>query len=130
MDVRFEQKRVCSNQDEITFNTASKNGSWHAYEPVSLDLADEQSIRDKVRQWRGHLSAVEKGAPERVRPFFLVGRPGNDSLVPAHESAKEILAGSPFAPRVVDEEDTDRSVERIKQEHLSSIKQEVHRSVR
>ena len=130
VEVRFEQKRVCGNQDEITFNTAWKNGSWHADEPVSLDLADEQGIKDKVRRWRGHLSAVEEGAPEKVRLFFLVGRPGNDSLVPAYESAKEILAGSPFAPRVVDEEDTDRLVERIKQEHLSLIEQEARRSVR
>ena len=74
VDVRFEQKRVCSNQEEITFNTASKNGSWHAYEPVSLDLADEQSIRDKVRQWRGHLSAVEKGGCRKGETIFP-GRP-------------------------------------------------------
>ena len=129
MEVPFEQKRVCGKQDEITFRTAWKNGSWHAYEPVSLDLADEQGIKDKVRRWRGHLSAVEEGARERVTLYFLVGRPRNDSLVPAYESAKEILSGSPFAPEVVDEEDTDRVVEKIKAEHLSSIEQETRGSI-
>lgn len=129
MEVRFEQKRVCGNQDEITFNTAWKSGSWHAYEPASLDLADEQGIKDKVRRRRGHLSAVTEGARKRVKLYFLIGRPGNDSLVPAYESKKEILAGSPFAPRVVDEEDSDGLVDKIKEEHLSSIEQEARRSI-
>lgn len=129
VEVPFEPKRVCGNQDEITFKTAWKNGSWHAYEPVSLDLSDGQGIKDKVRRWRGHLSAVEDGARERVNLYFLVGRPSNDSLVPAYESAKEILSGSPFAPKVLDEEDTDGLVEKIKEEHLSSIKRKTRGSV-
>jgi hypothetical protein len=36
-EIPFEQKRIRGSQDEITFETAWKNGSWHAYEPVSLD---------------------------------------------------------------------------------------------
>lgn len=46
VEVPFEAKLASGDHDEITFNTAWKNGSWHAYEPVSLDLADEQGIKD------------------------------------------------------------------------------------
>lgn len=120
-EIPFEQKRIRGTQDEITFETAWKNGSWHAYEPVSLDLEDEKRIKDKARRWRGHLSAVEAGAADNVRVHFLVGGPRDESLHTAFESAKVILSGSPFAPALVDEDDTDNLVEQIKAEYLTSI---------
>lgn len=123
VEVPFEAKRVYGDHDEITFKTAWKNGSWHAYEPLSLDLADEQGIKDKVRRWRGHLSAVNEGVSEEVRLHFLVGRPRNGSLIPAYTDAKAILSGAPFTPEVVDEENTDELAMTIKEEYLSSLDQ-------
>lgn len=123
VEVPFEAKLVSGDHDQITFHTAWKNGSWHAYEPVSLDLADEQGIKDKVRRWRGHLSAVNEGVSEEVQLHFLVGRPRNGSLIPAYMDAKAILSGSPFAPEVVDEEETDEFARTIKEEYLCSLEQ-------
>ena len=120
-EIPFEQKRIRGSEDEITFETAWKNGSWHAYEPVSLDLADEKRIKDKARRWRGHLSAVEPGAADNVRVHFLIGGPRDQSLHTAFESAKVILLGSPFASALVEEDDTDNLVEQIKAAYLSSI---------
>ena len=120
-EIPFEQKRIRGTQDEITFETAWRNGSWRAYEPVSLDLADEKRIKDKARRWRGHLSAVEAGSTDNVRVHFLVGGPRDKSLQTAFESAKLILSGSPFASALVEEGDTDNLVEQIKAEYLSSI---------
>ena len=120
-EIPFERKDIRGSEDEITFETAWKNGSWHAYEPVSLDLADEKRIKDKARRWRGHLSAVQAGAADDVRVHFLVGGPRDESLHPAFESAKVILSGSPFASALVEEDDTDNLVEEIKAEFLSSI---------
>ena len=120
-EIPFEQKRVRGSEDEITFETAWKNGSWHAYEPVSLDLADEKRIKDKARRWRGHLSAVAAGSMDNVSVHFLVRGPRDESLHTAFESAKVILSGSPFASGLVGEDDTDNLVERIKAEYLSSI---------
>ena len=122
--IPFEPKRIRGSQDEITFETAWKNGKWHAYEPVSLDLADEKSIKDKARRWRGHLSAVEAGSTDDVRVHFLVGGPRDESLHAAFENAKTILSGSPFASGIVEDECTDRFVEQIKTEYLSSIRGE------
>ena len=127
-EIPFEQKRIRGSQDEITFETAWKNGSWHAYEPVSLDLADEKRIKDKARRWRGHLSAVEAGAVDDVRVHFLVGGPRDKSLHTAFESAKVILSGSPFASALVEENDTDNLVEQIKAAYLSSIQRKGDRS--
>ena len=111
----LKAKLVSGDHDEITFNTAWKNGSWHACGPVYLDLADEQGIKDKVR-WRGHLSAVDEGVSEEVQLHLLVGRPRNGSLIPAYKDAKAILSGSRFAPEVVDEEMADDFARTIKQE--------------
>ncbi len=115
--IPFEQKQVCGSQDEITFGTAWKNGSWHAYEPVSLDLKTERRIKNKARRWRGHLSAVREGATDEVRLFFLVDGPRNDSLAGAYESAKVILGGSAFEPEVVDEEGVDAFAEKVSAEY-------------
>ena len=120
-DVPFERKHVRGKEDEITFETAWKNGRWHAYEPVSLDLANEQGIKDKARRWRGHLSAVCEGASDEVSLYFLVGRPRDASLASAYDCAKVILAGSPFGPEVVDEEESGSLAERVKEEYLLSI---------
>lgn len=126
-DVPFESKLVRGMQDEITFGTAWKNGRWHAYEPVSLDLANEQGIKDKVRRWRGHLSAVQEGASADVRLHFLVGRPRDASLSAAYESAKAILGGSAFDPEVVDEEEARALAERVRVEFLRSIERQRQR---
>lgn len=113
MEVPFEERRVAGPQDSIVFQTAWKNGSWHAYEALSLDLADGNSIKDKARRWRGHLDAVAADNNETLRLHFLTGRPGNASLVPAYETAKKILGGAPYASEVVDEENADDLVDSI-----------------
>ena len=94
-------------QDRIVLERVWKTGWWHACEPVSLDMADAEGIKDKARRWRGHLAAVADGASERIDVHFLLGRPQNGSLMAAYETAKTILAHAPFATEVVDEKDID-----------------------
>ena len=80
VDVQFQEKVVSGRLDSIKFKSAWKNGDWHAYQAVSLDLADETRIKNKALRWRGHLSAVKEGSTEEVRLHFLVGRPRDESL--------------------------------------------------
>ncbi|SMF38970.1 Protein of unknown function [Tistlia consotensis] len=117
--VPFGPKKVIGRQDQIEFKKAWKNGCWHAYEPVSLDLADAEGIKDKARRWRGHLSAVADGVKEDIELHFILGRPQNRSLMKAYESAKEILRGADFASEVVDEDQLDRLVSSIEDEYRS-----------
>jgi len=103
VEVPFERKIVAGKSDSIAFEHAWKNGRWHVYEPVSLDLADAEGIREKARRWRGHLSAVEDGLRAEVNLLLLLGRPGDESLLEAYRNGVDILRGSSCAPRIVEE---------------------------
>ena len=113
LNIPFESKTVVGEQDQIAFERTWKNGRWHAYEPLSLDLVDAEGIRDKARRWRGHLAAVAEGTAEQIDLHFLLGRPQNVSLMNAYETAKTILRHAPFATEVVDENDVDDLVASI-----------------
>lgn len=121
ISVPFEPKVVKGEQDQIEFKKAWKNGRWHAYEPISLDLADADHIKDKARRWRGHLSAVAEGASEDIQLHFILGAPQNASLIRAYESAKEILKGSRFKPEIFEESDAEELVSEIEDEYRSSL---------
>jgi hypothetical protein len=108
--VPFESKVVAGPQDRIVFEKAWENGRWHAYEPVSFDLADAEGIKDKARRWRGHLSAVAEGSGQEINLHFVVGGPQNKSLLSAYRTAKLILHGAPFATEVVDENELEAFV--------------------
>lgn len=119
--VPFEAKVVSGAQDQITFDKAWQNGKWHAYEALSLDLADADHIKDKARRWRGHLSAVADGSSEDVDLHFVLGRPQNTSLMQAYESAKEILKGARYTTEVVDENDVDDLVSTLEDEYRAHL---------
>ena len=120
LNVPFQQKVLSGQIDSIQFENAWKNGSWHAYEPVSLDLASDNAVKQKARRWRGHLAAVQEGCDEDLHVHFLLGTPKDQSLAPTYEDAKRILQGSPFASRVMDETQTDDFVDLIEQEYRAS----------
>jgi hypothetical protein len=103
VEIPFERKIVTGKTDSIAFEHAWRNGRWHVYEPVSLDLSDAEGIREKARRWRGHLSAVEDGLREEVNLVLLLGRPGDPSLLGAYENGVAILQGASCAPRIVEE---------------------------
>lgn len=103
LDVELEKKVISGKTDSIELRHAWKNGKWHAYEPLSLDLADAEGIKDKARRWRGHLAAVADDAHEPLKLHFIVGAPENRQLLPAYENALDILRGSPFEPEIFEE---------------------------
>jgi hypothetical protein len=92
------------------------DGIWHAYEPLSFDLADAEGIKEKVRRWRGHLAAVADGSSEPMRLDFVVGAPRNPALDHAYRRALAILRQSEFAPRVFEEGQVDQLVDEIEAE--------------
>ena len=114
--VDLEEKVIRGATDTIAFSRAWKNGKWHAYEPLSLDLADADNIRDKARRWRGHLAAVAEGASEEVKLHFVLGAPQNRALMTAYQNAVEILRGSPFDPKIFEEATIEDLVSEIEEE--------------
>ena len=116
VNVELETKRIEGKADSVEFRHAFKNGRWNVYEPLSFDLSDAENIKDKARRWLGHLSAVKTGTTEDVQVHFIVGRPKNSYLVPAYQSAVEILSQVPFDNTVFDEDQIEDFVKQIEAE--------------
>jgi Protein of unknown function (DUF3037) len=114
---KLHEKRIAGSVDDVTFKHAWKNGQWHVYEPVSFDLAEADSIKDKARNWLGHLSAVVADeTTEAFKPHFFVGAPTDPGLNPAYEAAKKILRQAPNSPEVFEESQLDEFVSQIEDE--------------
>jgi hypothetical protein len=110
--VQLEEKILVGATDEIVFKHAWKNGKWQAYEPISLDMADAEGIKDKARRWLGHLSAVAD-ADEKVKLHLVVGLPQDQSLMTAFDSALAILGKAPFEPSIYREDQVEELVNQI-----------------
>jgi hypothetical protein len=111
------EKVIAGSLDDVTFKHAWKNGQWNVYEPVSFDLADEDGIKRKAREWLGHLAAVvDDGDVEPFKPHFLVGAPTDARLNAAYQTAKEILRRVPNNPEIFEESQIDDLVAQIEDE--------------
>lgn len=126
LNIPFQQKVFRGDFDSIQFENAWKNGSWHAYRPLSLDLASKNAVKRKARNWRGHLAAVYEGCDEDLQLHLLLGTPRDQSLAQTYEDAKRILQGSPFASQVMDETQTDDFVDSIEREFRASSYEPQH----
>ena len=51
-------KKIIAANYEYEFQRSWKNGIWHVYEPVSLDLLDSGSIVDKANRWLGRATSL------------------------------------------------------------------------
>jgi hypothetical protein len=95
LPVQLEKKTIAGGDDKIDFSHAWKNGAWHAYEAVSLDLADADGIYKKAHRWLGQLTSVAPEAQEAFRAYLIVGAPSDPSLHSAYEKALRIMSKSP-----------------------------------
>jgi len=84
----FHPKTFTTDDDEIKFDRAWKNGVWHCLAPVSFDLANSEYIRDKAYKWLGQIASV---GSHDLKLYFLVGEPSQPELKPVYESALSIL---------------------------------------
>lgn len=109
---RLQSKTIFSSVDRVDFDHAWKNGAWHCYQPLSFDLSTEEHIREKARRWAGHMLALSNAA-EEFKPYFFVGTPSDQSLLPAYGAALNILKLSPITPQIIEETDIDRFVSQI-----------------
>lgn len=114
--VELGEKTILGDGDRIIFRHAWKNGVWHAYEPVSLDLANEDGIVHKAHRWLGQLSSIATNPAEPFHAHFIVGAPSNQNLLPAYRRALHILKKSPGNVDVYEEADLSQFVDRIEDE--------------
>lgn len=114
--VELAEKTINGDDDRVHFQHAWKNGVWHAYEPLSLDLADEEGIFRKAHRWLGQLTSIAQDPAEAFHAHFIVGAPSDASLMPAYRRALRILKKSPGDVDVYEETDVSAFVDRIEDE--------------
>lgn len=108
----FSTKTVSTDDDEIEFRHAWKNGKWHCVEPVSFDLQRPRAIQHKAHAWLGGLTSIREAADE-LRVYFLVASPQREELHSAFERALGILDKAPVEHRIVREGEQDQFLDSI-----------------
>lgn len=111
----FQPKKIAVQDDEVEFEYAWKNGVWHCLEPISFDLSEPDSIRDKAHRWLGQMTSV-RSSDEQFRLYLLVGQPQHDELRSAFDSALSILRKIPVEKEIFLEQDRDKLADRIARE--------------
>ena len=117
--VDLEPKVIVGSDDKIEFQHAWKNGAWHIYEPVSLDLADAEGIQRKAYRWLGQLTSLGQTS-EPFQANFIVGAPSDPKLDGAYRRALRIL-GKPDNVTVYEEANVDVMVDRIEDEYRAHL---------
>ncbi len=108
----LQPKIIKSDVDQVEFEHAWKNGAWHCYQPLSFDLSSSDNIREKAARWAGHMQGLHR-ADEDFKSYFVVGAPSNPQLQVAYEKALKLLALSPGAPEVIEENAAEDLVNKI-----------------
>lgn len=75
---QLKKQSFTTEKDTIAFEKSWKNGVWNCYQPLSLDLQSEDSIKGKVYKWFGILKQLET-AEEAIHVYFLTSSPKEHS---------------------------------------------------
>jgi hypothetical protein len=100
-------KTITAPNYEYPFQRSWKNGVWHVYEPVSLDLVDGGSILEKANKWLGRATSLADSV-EPFKLFLLLGEPGDAKLGEAFKKAQNILAKMPVQRELVRESEAEQ----------------------
>ena len=111
-----------SNDDEIEFEHAWKNQQWHCIEPVSFDLLEADSIKNKAHRWLGQISSVRDSA-EPFKLYLLLGEPQLDRLKPAFIQAKNILNKIPGEKEFIREDDSAKFADQVAEQIKKHIEE-------
>ena len=117
----FEPKVITAPNYEYEFERSWKNGIWHLFEPVSFDLADAGSIREKASRWVGRATSLSDSL-EPFKLILLLGEPTDPKLGDAFLKARNLLAAKmPGESQLVREQDAEQFAEEIEQEFQSHV---------
>jgi hypothetical protein len=108
-------KRIVAPDYDYEFTRARKNQVWHAYEPISFDLAETDSIKDKANRWLGRVTILAD-SKERFTLHLLLGSPKESNLQKAYVQAKNILNKIPGKPEIIEEDGAEHFADALKKE--------------
>jgi hypothetical protein len=109
---KLAAKTIETKDYQYDFRFAWKNQIWHLYEPVSFDLVDPGSIREKANKWLGRGVALHD-AKEKFKIHFLLGEPRQDETKKAFENAIHLLGKIPGQTELVRENQMERFAEDV-----------------
>lgn len=115
---KLAEKTIETEDYQYDFRFAWKNNVWHLYEPVSFDLVDPGSIREKANKWLGRGVALHE-SPERFKIHFLLGEPRQAETKAAFENAIHLLNKIPGQKALVRESELEHFAQRVAEEIAS-----------
>jgi len=99
-------KRIVARDYEYEFDHARKNEQWHVYEPVSLDLQEADSIRDKANRWLGRITTLRDSSDD-FKVYFLLGEPSLEKHRSVYTQAENILNKTPGDKELIREREAE-----------------------
>ena len=108
-------KRIVAPNYKYEFKHSWKNAHWHALEPMSFDLADEDYILEKASRWLGRMTSLE-GASESVKLHVLLGTPQERRLKPSFDKAQNLLHKMPGEHEFHSESEAEQVADWVKSE--------------
>ena len=112
---KLSEKTIETKDYQYDFRFAWKNNIWHLYEPVSFDLVDPGSIREKANKWLGRGVALHD-AKEKFKIHFLLGEPRQAETKAAFENAIHLLSKMPGQKELVRESEMEHFAEHVAEE--------------
>jgi hypothetical protein len=109
---KLSEKTIATKDYQYDFQFAWKNNIWHLYEPVSFDLVDPNSIREKANRWLGRGVALNE-AREKFKIHFILGEPRQTGTREAFENALHLLQKIPAQKQLVRETEVEQFAEQV-----------------
>jgi hypothetical protein len=97
---------IIAKDYDYKFEHTWKNKVWHAYEPISLDLAEASSIVEKAASWLGKAQSL-KDSNEKFKIHLLLGKPSDAKLTASYIRAENILNKMDVPHELVREEEAE-----------------------
>ena len=111
----LQQHIIVAKDYEYEFDHVWKNDQWRVLEPLSFDLENAHSIKDKAAKWLGRTMALQN-AKEEFKLFMLLGRPMRDDLMQAYTKAENILNKIPINKQFIREEEAEAFASEVQTE--------------
>ncbi|MBI4548530.1 MAG: DUF3037 domain-containing protein [Ignavibacteriae bacterium] len=106
---------IVTNDYEYEFEHAWKNKQWRVLEPLSFDLENGHSIKDKAAKWLGRAMALQN-SKEEFKLYLLLGKPMREELMQAYTKAENILHKIPVAKEFVREQEAESFANSVQHE--------------
>jgi hypothetical protein len=98
---------------ELEFEHTWKNDRWHIAEPLSFDLLEPESIRDKATKWAGRIVGLKDA--EDFKVDFIVGLPSNPKLLETAHQMERLLKNASDRISIVPETEGVRFAQELAQ---------------